>query len=283
VVILNGVRDAVRDGDLDPLAALEAVCAAVLTEPSEVVLRSVLRSAQDEWVAVFTRAERRSDRTRDVNAAAERILASAEPGSDRQLAALRIAVHSSDDAAKLSRWWEGRLPSGVAADPELTWALVQRMSELSADVGVLDKALAQDPSASARVHAARARAALPTTATKEAAWELLMQPSAASAYEVYATAEGFFQPTQTALTTPFVPMFFAQIVDTAQFRTGWSLGRTAKLAYPLSHTSAETLELAERTLRDRAMPEAIRRALVDQTDQLRRAVVSQERFAAGTQ
>jgi aminopeptidase N len=278
VVVLNAVRDAVRSAELNPAVALDALCTAARSEDSDVVLRSVLQFAQDQLAGPYAPPAERVRRTQLVNAAADDIVAASESGSDRQLAAFRIAIRSSDDADELHRWLRSELPTGVSLDPELSWAMVERLAILTADAELIEKALRDDPSASAEAHAARARAGLPTAAAKDAAWELLMRPSTTGAYELYATAEGFFVPTQVELTRPFVSAYFAEIADTARFRTGWALGQVALLSYPSSASTRSALELADRTLAETDLAPAVRRSLVDGTDRLRRAVSSLESF-----
>jgi aminopeptidase N len=118
---------------------------------------------------------------------------------------------------------------------------------------------------------------LPNGDAKEAAWSLLMRPSAASAHELYATGEGLFPPNQSELLTPFVPRYFAEIASTAQFRSGWPLGEVAARAYPWTAVTPDTLQLAEQTLAGE-LATALRRALVDGTDRIRRAVRSLTTF-----
>ncbi|HET9872414.1 MAG TPA: aminopeptidase N [Propionibacteriaceae bacterium] len=278
VVLLNAVRDAVRNAELDPADALAAICAAAETETSEVVLHSILTFAADQLCGAYASPLLRSPRTRAVNASAGAVVAASEPGSDRQLAAFRIAVHSSDDPPRLSRWLAGELPDRIILDAELRWAVVDRLSMLTCDPDLIEETLRQDPTASAQIHAAHARAGLPDLAAKETAWRVLMQPSSASAYIVYATASSFFTPTQTELTAPFVAAYFDEIADTARFRTGWALGRAALLAYPASASTPATLRLAEGALARPDLPGPIRRSLVDGTDRLRRAVAAITRF-----
>ena len=84
-----------------------------------------------------------------------------------------------------------------------------------------------------------------------------MQPSELSAYELYATADGFFDPRQTDLTAAYVPRYFAEIGATADFRSGWVLGGVATKAFPSTAATPETVQLAEQTLgRDLAVPGA---------------------------
>ena len=54
----------------------------------------------------------------------------------------------------------------------------------------IEAALDRDPSAAGRVHAARARAALPGAEAKRTAWAALVEPSDLPASELYAIAEG---------------------------------------------------------------------------------------------
>ncbi|MDF2748471.1 MAG: pepN, partial [Propionibacteriaceae bacterium] len=197
-----------------------------------------------------------------------------EPGSDRQLTALRLVVRSSPDADRLRRWYRGdQLPVGVELDPEVRWEIVERAATMMEDHGLISDALDRDSSAAAQIHAARARAALASGEVKERAWRLLMHPSAAAAYEVYATAEGFFQTNQSTLTAPFVPRYFADIGETALFRSGWALSEVANRAFPWTFPTTATLALAQQALAGDLAP-PLRRALVDGTDRLRRAVRS---------
>lgn len=278
VVIYNALRDAVRDATLDPATALDLVCASVATKSSDVILTYLTTFALDQLAGPYSPPAARAGRRLRVHELARAVLSGSGPGSDRQLTAFRLAVRSSGDSALLRRWLAGdHLPLGLDLDPELRWAIVIRLAACDGDVTVIEAALAADPSTAARVHAARARAALPTPEAKAAAWALLMQPSTASAYELYATGEGFFEPEQTELTAPCAAAYFDEIGQTAEFRSGWVLGEVASRAFPWTSVTAETLEGAERALTgDLAAP--VRRAMTDGTDRLRRAQTSLARY-----
>jgi len=278
VVIVNGIRDAVREASLAPAAALDLLLATVPGVPSEVVVAQLFGFVTNQLSGPYCPSDQRSARLARVHAAALDLLASSEAGSDPQLTAFRAVIRSSVDWSVLRDWWSGRqLPDGIDLDPEITWALVERLAVLG-DAGPIDETLVSDPTASARTHAARARAALPTTDAKAAAWALIMQPSEVPAHEVYAACEGFFQPSQTDLTAAYVPRYFREIGSTDSFRSGWVLGRVALLAYPSTAASPDTLALAERTLTSDLSP-LLRRPVVDATDQLRRAVTSLARYS----
>ncbi|GAA1427692.1 aminopeptidase N [Microlunatus lacustris] len=279
VVVHNAIRDAVRDATLSSGVALDLVTSSLDRVQSEVLVTVVLGSAAGALAGSFCPVPERAARLARVHALADAVVASSPAGSDRQLAGFRRAVESATDVQRLRAWSEGLdLPPGLALDSELTWVVVERLIQLTGDDDVLARTLARDTSSSAAVHAARVRAARPTAEAKNEAWRLLVEPSSASAYEVYATAEGFFRAGQEELTAPYVERYFAEIGGTAEFRRGWALGRVAGLAFPDLAADARTVALAEQTLAGE-LADPVRRELVDGLDQLRRAVTSLERFA----
>ncbi len=169
-------------------------------------------------------------------------------------------------------WLAGAdLPPNLDLDPELAWSIVIRLATLTGDAEVIAEQSRRDPSAAGRAHAAQARAALADADAKQTAWALLMEPSDLGAYELYATASGFFAPTQNELCEPYASRYFDEIAATGGFRTGWALGRTALLAFPTPHTDAVLLERAEKCLAEDSLEPALRRSIVDGTDKLRRA------------
>ncbi len=272
VVIFNAVRDAVRDSELDPGRALDIVCSSMASEPADVVVSSMLRFARDSLAGHYADPDDRPGRMATVHATARVLLLSAAPGSDRQLVAFRATIATTDDQTELTDWLSGRsLPAGLRLDPELTWAVVERIVTLGGDPGLIDDTVAIDRSASAEVHAARARASRPEEGAKAAAWARLTRVSELSAYELYATAEGFFLPWQHELTAPYVRRYFDEMPATATFRSGWALGRTASLAFPTAAPPA-ALEWAEEAVRRPDLAAPIRRSLADGTDELRRAL-----------
>ncbi|HYP45234.1 MAG TPA: aminopeptidase N [Propionibacteriaceae bacterium] len=275
VVIYNSIRDAVRDAELAPALALDLVCDSLAAEPTDVVLSEMLGFALNQLAGGYASPADRVRRRDQVHAAARALLDLAPAGSDRQLAAFRSVVASCADADALRGWRSSTgLPDGVELDPELAWAVVEQLAALTGDVGVIEEAARSDRSGAGLAAAARARARLPTSAAKEAAWRLLMEPSASSAYELYATAQGFFDPLQSSLTEGYVGRYFNEVPETANFRQGWALGRVARLAYPASATTGDNLRRGERALQREDLAPPVRRALVDGTDQLRRGVES---------
>ncbi len=278
VPVWNALRDAVRDATLDPAYALQVVEAALPTTTADIVLASVLDFALDQLAGAYAPVAGRAARVDRVRRVAWTLVDAADPGSDRQLTGFRQAVHAEGDPDRLRAWYDGRdLPAGVELDPELVWSVVERWCALQTGTDLLDDALARDPSASGHVHAARARARRPDPAAKEAAWRLLVEPSATGAYELYATGQGFWEAGQTELTAPYVARYFTEIGATAVFREGWALGQVATRAFPRTAADEEALSLAEAAL-GTDLAAQVHRAVTDGTDRLRRAVDSLRRW-----
>jgi aminopeptidase N len=278
VVVINAVRDAVRSAEIDPEQAMRGLLEVARDDAEDVVVGSVLRFCTEALAATYTPVDRRASQVALVHRTASGVVDRAAAGSDRQLLGFRYAIGTSADVGQLLSWLEGSsLPPGLPLDPELSWSVVVRLAELGGDPVVIDRALDRDPSAAGRVHAARARASMPSAEAKEAAWSALTEPSELPASELYAVARGFFRPSQSELTAAYVPRFFAEMPATASFRSGWSLGQVVSDAFPTSHSSRQTLALAEAAL-ERDLPAAVRRSMTDGTDTVRRAVASLERF-----
>jgi aminopeptidase N len=282
VVVYNSVKDAVRDAELDPLQALGIVLAAAGTELEDFVVAELFHFATTVLAGTFAPVAQRHELHRRVARTAQSILDTARAGSDRQLVAARAVVAATVDAGDIEQWLSGAaVPDGLKIDDELRWSIVERLSGLAAlSEQQISAELDRDRSTSGVVHAARARALQPTEAAKHAAWTLLVEPGDTPAYELYATAEGFFEPGQCELTAPFLGRYFREMPATAGHRHGWALGRIALLAYPTAHASASSLALAAEALAADGLDPVLRRSLVDGTDVARRALASQARFAS---
>jgi aminopeptidase N len=281
VVVYNALRDAVRDAELDPGEALGLLLETLPTEPDDLVLAELLRFATAELSGVFTPAEARPLRRRSIADCAAALLDTATAGSDRQLVAARALVAAGPSDRSFAGWLIGDdVPPGLAIDAELRWAVVERLAAWSAlDEADIASELEGDRSAAGVVHAARARAYLPTPEAKQAAWRLLVGTGATPAYELYAIAEAFFEPSQNDLTEPYVSRFLSEMPATASHRHGWSLSRIIRLAFPTSHAGEELLRGTDALIADPALDPAVRRSLVDAADVARRALRSIRRYA----
>jgi aminopeptidase N len=283
VAIWNALRLAVADAEIAPMLALEIVESAAPGEPSDVVLGTILTWAIDSVAGIYLADDRdRGDALCRLAGAAEAATRSAEPGSARQVTGLRTFIAATADAELLRAWLRGEsLLPGMAVDDELRWAMLERLASLGAlDLAGIEAELARDRSTQGSVHAAKCRALLPDGEAKAAAWQTLLADPARSNYELYAIAEGFWHPEQSAITGPYAARYFEGIADTASLRHGWIVGRLALLAYPRTAVDENTLALGEKLLSRDDLDAGIRRSVVDAADDLRRALAARGKFRA---
>jgi aminopeptidase N len=280
VVLYNAIRDEVRDGGLDPDVALDLLLSAYPLEPVDAINAEMLGFAVNELAAGYAAPEDRAGRRNRIAQTAEQVLGRAEAGSDRQLGAARVLISACDDGELLQAWRQGRrLPPGLRIDPELRWSIACRLASLGelTDADIADELRADDSSAGV-VHAARARALRPDPAAKQRAWTLLTAAGTTPAYELYATAEDFFDPTQPAASEAYLSRFFTEMPATAAHRRGWALGKVVRSAFPVAVGSPQLLALAEQTLTRADLGPAVRRSLTDGTDAMRRCLSSVQRY-----
>jgi aminopeptidase N len=199
-------------------------------------------------------------------------------GSELQLSAFRAAVHTCDDPAAL-RDWMGRLPDGIDMDLDLRWRLLTRLATLGAtDRAELDAALADEPTGQSRVEHTRAVASLPTPEGKAFAWERFDGTVDVPNYELEAAGRGMWRGGQDAVTREYVERYFAELPRTVEVRSGWVLADAARDFFPRLSVDRATVERAHRLAGEESLDLSLRRALVDSTDDIERALRVRESF-----
>ncbi|MEV0965098.1 aminopeptidase N [Streptomyces sp. NPDC049910] len=275
-VVWNSLRDSVRDGGLEPAAYLETARAHLPHEHDLAVVQGVLTFARTQIADRYLTPGDRpaalallTDLTRDL---IRRTEDGSHPGL--RLTAVRHFIDAAAHPNGLHDWLaDGSVPGGPGLDAELRWRVLGRLAALGAtgDAEIAAE-LDRDPSATGQEGAARCRAALPTPEAKAAAWSRLFETDDLSNYLFAATAQGFWQPEQAELVRTYVPRFYPAAVALAD-RRGPAIAEAAgRHAFPLHAVDAETLRLGEECLRDSEMIPLMRRKLVDQLDDLRRAL-----------
>jgi aminopeptidase N len=280
VAVWNALQLAAADAELDPARGVDLVVAALPAERDDSLIASVGRWAGRTLLGGYLDREGRAGAAARIGAAMLAVAGAADPGSSRQLAAARVAIATTHDVGVLDAWLAGAsVPPGLLVDTELRWALLLRLAALGAvDGAAIDAELARDRSSQGAVHAARCRAVRPDPASKRAAWETLMTDADRPNYELYALAEGFWDPDQLALTREYVDEYFTRIPEASRLRTGWVADRVALLAYPWPAVADSTLAATERLLAGAELPAGVRRSVVDAGDDLRRALAVRRRF-----
>ncbi|MFJ9632915.1 aminopeptidase N [Streptomyces sp. NPDC101175] len=275
-VVWNALRDAVRDGQLPPSAYLDAARAHLPHETDLALVQGVLAFASAQVTDRYLTPEARPVALATLTALCRDLLRRTEDGSNPglRLIAVRhlidVAAHPDTIAAWLA---EGTVPGGPELDPELRWRVLSRLAVLGAvDETAITAESERDPSATGQEGAARCRAALPDPEAKRTAWEAMFTGDNLSNYLFTATAQGFWQPEQADLVREYVPRFYQDAVALAARRGPAMADAAGRWAFPTHAVDPETLRLGEECLRTADPIPSLRRKLVDQLDDLARAL-----------
>ncbi|MFI2081008.1 aminopeptidase N [Streptomyces rubiginosohelvolus] len=275
-VLWNTARDMVRDAELPPATYLKAARTHLPYETDLALVQGVLSFAAGQVVDRYTVPEDLPAARATLTDLCRDLIRRTEDGSQPglRLIAVRHFIDAATQPDTLRTWLdEGTVHGGPELDPELRWRILTRLAVLGAtDEAAIATELAADPSATGREGAARCRAALPTPEAKAAAWDALFTDDTLSNYHFTATAQGFWQPGQEELTDDYVSRFYPDAIALAA-RRGPAIAEAAgRYAFPAYAIEADSLATGTRALEDPELIPALRRKLVDQLDDLRRAL-----------
>jgi len=167
----------------------------------------------------------------------------------------------------------------VTMDADLRWIVTLHLARLGAiSEADIDAEVERDSSSEGVVHATRCRSALPTAEAKERAWTQITTDADLANYELYAACEGFWHPTQAAVTAPYVDRYFAEIAGTEKLRSGWVVATSAKLAFPRYTVEQRVVDRAADLIADESVAAGIRRSVGDGADDLKRALAVRSAF-----
>jgi aminopeptidase N len=284
-VLWTAAWDACRDAELTP-DRFVALAAATLPHETEVpVFETMLQNSVGTVVERYLPPVARPAAYASLADACRQVLAQAPAGGDAQLAAARgmVACAGDGDLPWLAGWLVGDgVPEGLAVDQELRWTvLLALVTHGGAGEEDIDAEWQRDPSARGVQEATRCRAALPDASAKEQAWRVIVADRDLSNRVVVAAAGGFWRVSQSDLTDEYVARFFREAGDLARGRPEQLVMTLAREAYPNGAVAETTLGLAEQCLADEDLPRALRRVIVDGTDDLRRALAARHAHRRG--
>jgi len=274
--IWNNVRSGFHHGAVDPALVVDLCEAAPPIEDLEDlprhivpwVLGSVLPAAAPDGAArLHTATTARLD-----------AFTGSDPGSELQLSAFRLVVHTCDDPARLRAWLD-ELPEGLTLDDDLRWRLLVRLATLGAvDRAELDAALADHPTGESRVEHTRAVASLPTPEGKAFAWQRFTGEAGAPNYEVQAAGAGMWRGGQEELIEEYVERYFEELPGLPGAHSGWVLGDVTAAFFPRTAVRPDVLDRATALVEQPDLDRTIARRLSDSADDLRRQLALRERF-----
>ena len=277
-VLWSTAWHATFDAELPPDRFVVLAAAGLPVETSPGVFAAVLDLAATVAVPRYLPPALRPGAAQTLAAVCAGVLAVAEPASGRQLAAARglVACAGQGEVGVLRGWLGGQgVPDGLAVDADLRWLVLRRLVVLgAAGTADIEAEAARDRSARGAEQAAGCRAALPDAVGKAEAWQAIVDGESLSNRLLLATAGGFWQAEQATLTQSYVDRYFVEMPSAADRRTPQVFNKLAALAYPRFAVAAGTAAAAERMLRRDDLAPGLRRAVLDQTDDLRRALAA---------
>ena len=271
----NNVRSGYSVAAVDPDHVVDLLEAALPIEDTEDTGRHTM-----PWVLGQVLPAASPGAMGRVHAAALARLGAEDAGSELQLSALRVAIHTATDAGLLTAWRDGAdLPTGVELDSDVRWRLLTRLATLGAtDQDDLDRALAAEATTATKVHHSRASASLPTAEAKATAWAKLTGEVDVANYELEAAGAGLWRGGQEHVTAPYVERYFADLPGIAAVRSGWVLALCAESFFPRTAADAATRDRAVALIDSGALEPAVRRRVADRVDALERALAVRAAF-----
>lgn len=282
-LVWGSVWDATRDAETPARDYVELVLNNIATETESTTLRTTLNQlvlAASHYVA----PDRQRETVKHVADALWQLAQDAEPGSDAQFQFVKFfaAVADTDeqlDAVEALR--EGRIPlDGLDVDTDLGWELlIALVAGGRADAAEIDAALASDNTATGQQSAAHARAAIPTPAGKQAAWESVIESDTLPNTIVRSTSLGFLRAADSSVLEAFVEKYFQNVLEIWNSRT-YKIAEYVAVGFYPSPLANEALRDATRAWLDaHEEPAALRRLVVENLAGVERALAAQARDA----
>ncbi|MPZ96449.1 MAG: aminopeptidase N [Propionibacteriales bacterium] len=273
--------DMTRDAEMAPTDFVDLVLAGVGTESDLTAVQVLVRQA-DTVVGTYVAPARRVEVAARWEAGLRRLVESAEPGSDHQLALLRAlagSARSDDNIAFVTGVLDGGATlDGLAVDTDLRWSLVVGLARAGAfGDAEIDAELARDNTISGRQQAAAAKAARPDAAAKEWAWEEAAVRDDVPNETQRMVAASFQRTGQDEVLLPYVDKYLDLAAGVWEAK-GTQLATTVLMyLFPRSIATREVAAKVDRWLADTDANPAARRLVSEGRADLERALRGQER------
>ncbi|MDP2773598.1 MAG: aminopeptidase N [Nocardioides sp.] len=266
-VVWGAAFDLVHTRLLDPADHLALVRRHLPRERHVASVAAVLGRTLDTVVPLRVAA---TDAAPAADLVAEACLEGIATATDEQLLIelTRGLARTSRDTALLTGWLAaGRTERGVDLDPSLRWRVVGRLAEIgSFEADRIETERLRDGTIDGELGAARALAARPTVAAKDAAWAAATQDDQVSNRRYEALLHGLWSPEQADLLTPYVAAYWAASPGIAQ-RRGQAFSQVVHRAFPRVALSADQVADLEAALAG-DLPSVLRRGWEDRLDDL---------------
>jgi len=196
-----------------------------------------------------------------------------EPGSDLQLVRVRAAAAATRDGDRLLRLLDGTdVPAGLVVDAELRWHLLRRCAALGLvgedEVG---EELGRDRTASGQLQAEAALASLPDPDVKRRTWDRLVGGEVTNA-QARTMGSAFWQHGQQELLEDYVEAYVGAVPGLWASRSPQVAQSLTQHLFPHTLVRPDVAERVAALLADDGLPAGARRVVLEQLDDLRRAL-----------
>jgi aminopeptidase N len=280
-LIWGAAWDMTRDAELSARAFTDLILTNITSVDDPSVAQTLLRQLAGS-LEYYVAAEFQSQ---TVAAAGDRLLEllrQAPAASDLQLLLARSFTANAvtdEQTATLAGLLDGSLSiDGLTIDTEMRWSLLTGLVAAGrADQEQIDAELARDDTATGRVHAAAARAAIPTAEAKAAAWKSVVEDGDLPNTVQAAVIGGFNRAHDKSLLAPFVTPYFESLTRIWADRTSEMASQIAVGLYPSSQPADVLLPASDAWLADVKAEPALRRMVIEGRDAAARAARAQAR------
>ncbi len=280
-LIWGAAWDMTRDAELSARTFTELILTNITSVGDPSVTQTLLRQLAGS-LEYYVAPEFRSQ---TVAAAGDRLLEllqQAPAGSDLQLLLARSFAANAVTEAQTSTL-AGLLDGsgsidGLAIDTEMRWSLlIALVAAGRADQEQIDAELSRDNTATGRVHAAAASAAIPTAEAKAAAWKSVVEDGDLPNTVQDAVIRGFNRVHDKTLLAPFVTPYFESLTRIWAERTSEMASQIATGLYPASQPADVVLPASDAWLAEVTAEPALRRMVIEGRDAAARAARAQAR------
>ncbi|KQM15375.1 aminopeptidase N [Plantibacter sp. Leaf171] len=283
-LVWGAAWDATRDAESTASDYVDLVLGNIATETESTTLRTTLGQlglAARNYVA----PERRLDTVERVGDALWALAQDAEAGSDAQFQFVKFfaSLASTPEHGEHLRALRDGTASlqGLEIDTDLRWELLEGLVLLGlADGSDIDAALAADNTANGAQAAARARATIPTTEGKRAAFDSVVEQDDQPNAIVRNVGLGFGHVIDPAVLEPLVEPYFAALTTVWESRSYKIAEYIVEGLYPSALASTELRDRTRAWLDANPEVPALRRMLVEALAGVERALAAQARDAA---
>ncbi|EPH07035.1 aminopeptidase N [Propionibacterium sp. oral taxon 192 str. F0372] len=285
-MIWTALWDTWRDAELPTVEYLDIVLAGMKAEFHPTAIINNLTQAHLAVTGYAPMDQRQGLRARLVAALAE-FLATADPGSDRQLAiadAMIRAIDSPAGAELIEGWLAGEeVPPGLPIDADRRWAIITTLARLGR-IGTpeIDAEARQDNTISGAQFAAGARSALADPITKAQAWSAATaDPEIANAMHI-AVAQHLWNYGQEDILAGYQDAYLKLCEEIATSSGSWaSRGHIARQTalnhlWPSVLADREWIAKLDAWMATNELPAQVRQVLVQNRDNQLRAIAVRE-------